>query len=129
MKAADDALTVADDPADDALTILDGAIVSNNPLKGNGSDDADDADDVSAFCSGGGGVGEKPGASPGWHEMPDDDEPQGTIALNGFAISSTPEDRKPPEPGQLFPRVRTPDDQRHAGYLLSGTDDDDFVAL
>jgi hypothetical protein len=61
-KAADDALTMADDPADDALTILDGAIVSNNPLKGNGSDDADDADDVSAFCSGEGSIGEKPAA-------------------------------------------------------------------
>jgi hypothetical protein len=108
-KAADDALTMADDPADDALTILNGAIVmivSSNPLKGNGSDDADDADDVSAFCSGGGGVGAKPDASPGWHRMPDDEEPQGQIVVNGFAISSAPEDRKPPEPGQLFPRVR-----------------------
>ena len=62
-KAADDALTMADDPADDALTILDGAVVSNNPLKGNSSDDADDADDVSAFCSGEGDIGANPGAS------------------------------------------------------------------
>ena len=58
-RAANDALTMADD----ALTILDGAIVSNNHLKGNGSDDADDADDVSAFCSGEGSVGEKSGES------------------------------------------------------------------
>jgi hypothetical protein len=38
-KAADDALTMADDPAYDALTILGGAIVSNNFWKGSGSDD------------------------------------------------------------------------------------------
>jgi hypothetical protein len=60
-KAADDALTMADDPADDVPTILDGAIVCNNPLKGNGSDGADDADDVSAFCS---GEGDRPRSGP-----------------------------------------------------------------
>jgi hypothetical protein len=38
--------------------------------------------------------------------MPDDDEPQGAIVVNGFAISASPEDRKPPEPGQLFARIR-----------------------
>ena len=53
-KAADDARTTADDPADDthdARTILDGTIVRNNPLKCIAYDDADDADDVSAFRS------------------------------------------------------------------------------
>jgi hypothetical protein len=37
---------------------------------------------------------------------PDQEEvPQGTIVCNGFAISSNPEDRKPPEPGQVTARV------------------------
>ena len=60
-KAADDALTMADDPADDARTIPGRGIVSNNQLKINGSDDADDADGVSAVCSGESSRGEAVG--------------------------------------------------------------------
>jgi hypothetical protein len=38
-------------------------------------------------------------------ELADRGEPPGMMAANGFAISATPEDRKPPEPGQLTARV------------------------
>ena len=52
---------MADDPADDARTIPGRGIVSNNQLKINGSDDADDADGVSAVCSGESSRGEAVG--------------------------------------------------------------------
>ena len=53
---ADDGLTSADDQApfaDDLLTIADKSIVSGKPLQNNGSDDADDADDLSGQQSAG----------------------------------------------------------------------------
>jgi hypothetical protein len=53
-------------------------------------------------------------------------EPPGQIAANGFAISFTPENRREPEPGQLFARV-TIREVRHPA-IKSGPDDslDDF---
>jgi hypothetical protein len=33
------------------------------------------------------------------------DDSRGQIVVNGFAISATPDDRKPQEPGQLVVRV------------------------
>jgi putative DNA primase/helicase len=38
-------------------------------------------------------------------EATDRSEPPGAMVINGFAVSATPEDRKPPLPGQLTARV------------------------
>ena len=66
-----------------------------------GADNADDADDFGKSSA-----GEKPGASPGWHTMPEqEEEPQGQVVVNGFAISATPEDRHEPEPERTFARI------------------------
>ena len=57
-------------------------------------------------------------------DPPEQGEPQGTIVVNGFAISATPEDRKPPEPGQIFTRIRIRTIKTTA---TTETDDDLFV--
>jgi hypothetical protein len=36
----------------------------------------------------------------------EEEEPQGQVVVNGFAISSSPDDRREPEPGQIFTRIR-----------------------
>jgi hypothetical protein len=58
-----------------------------------------------------------------------DGSPQGVMVANGYAISSTPEDRKPVEPGQLACRVWVREIRHPA--IKSGPDDnlDDFAAL
>jgi hypothetical protein len=40
----------------------------------------------------------------GWHAFPGETAP-GTIVANGYAISTTPEDRKPLQPGEMTCRV------------------------
>jgi hypothetical protein len=55
--------------------------------------------------------------------------PVGEIAANGFGISSSPEERKPLEPGQVCCRVRIRE-IRHPKISCGPTDSlDDFVAL
>jgi hypothetical protein len=58
-----------------------------------------------------------------------DGKPPGQIAANGYAISATPEDRKPLEPGQLAARVWIKEIRHPA--IKSGPDDslDDFVVV
>ena len=91
-----------------------------NALGAAGTDNADDADDFGKSSA-----GEKPGViTTGFHNM-DDDEPQGAIVVNGFAISATPEDRQEPEPKQLFARIRIRTIKPAA--ISPGPDDDLFV--
>ena len=60
---------------------------------------------------------------------PSDIQPPGVTVANGYAISSTPEDRKPPEPGHIACRVWVREIRHPA--IKSGPDDllDDFVAI
>jgi hypothetical protein len=44
------------------------------------------------------------------------------MVANGYAISRSPEDRKPPEPGQIFARVWIREIRHPA--IKSGPDDD-----
>jgi hypothetical protein len=62
-------------------------------------------------------------------ELADRSEPPGTMAANGFAISATPEDRKPLLPGQLTARVWIREIRHPA--IKSGPDDDlnDFTIV
>jgi hypothetical protein len=121
-KGADDLRMPADDPAEGAQITADdyagdrGIRASSaghphnadpskiNALDAAGADNADDADDFGKSRTGG-----KPRTviTAGFHNR-DDEEPSelGTIVVNGFAISATPEDRHEPEPGQIFARIR-----------------------
>jgi hypothetical protein len=56
-------------------------------------------------------------------------EPKGEIVANGYAISNGTEDRREPEPGQLFARVTISEIRKPA--ISAGPHDnlDDFVAL
>lgn len=128
VEVVDDPPTIADDALDDPRTIPEGEIVRAKPLKSNGLDDADDLDDDSASQS-----EEGPPDTPDpvflTEEQFINSAPPGRMVCNGYAISATPEDRKPLAPGQLTAKVWIREIRHPA--IKAGPDDDlaDFAPI